>query len=46
VIDQVGGGLRHAPGATARAETATLATEGHELFMGAVGATQAQEAAG
>ena len=31
VIDQVGGGLPHAPGATARAETATLATEGHEL---------------
>ena len=46
VIDQVGGGLRHAPGATARAETATLATEGHELFMGTVGATQAQEAVG
>ena len=46
VIDQVGGGLRHAPGATARAEAATLATEGHELFMGTVGATQAQEAVG
>jgi hypothetical protein len=41
VSDQVGGGLRHAPGATARAETATLATQGHELFMGTVGATQA-----
>ncbi|MBA2591340.1 MAG: hypothetical protein H0U97_03380 [Gammaproteobacteria bacterium] len=46
MIDQVGGGLRHAPGATARAEAATLATEGHELFMGTVGATQAQEAVG
>jgi len=45
VIDQVGGGLRHAPGATARAEAATLATEGHELLMATVGATQAQEAA-
>jgi hypothetical protein len=41
VIDQVGGGLRHAPGATARTEAAPLATEGHELFMGTVGATQA-----
>ncbi len=41
VIDQVGGRLRHASGATARAEAATLATEGHELLMGAVGATQA-----
>jgi hypothetical protein len=41
VIDQVGGGLRHAPDATARAEAATLATEGHKLFMGTVGATQA-----
>jgi len=29
------------PGATARAEAATLATEGHELLMGTVGATQA-----
>jgi hypothetical protein len=46
VLDQVGGGLRHAPGATARTEAAPLATEGHELFMGAVGATQAQEAVG
>jgi hypothetical protein len=41
VIDQVGGRLRHAPGATARTEAAPLATEGHELFMGTVGATQA-----
>jgi hypothetical protein len=36
----------YAPGATARAEAATLATKGRELFMGTVGATQAQEAAG
>ena len=46
MIDQVGDGLHHAPGATARAEAATLATEGHELFMGTVGATQAQETVG
>ena len=46
VIDQVGGRLGHAPGATARTEAATLATEGHELFMGTVGVAQAQEAAG
>ena len=41
MIDQVGGGLRHAPGATPWAEAATLASEGHELFMGTIGATQA-----
>jgi len=29
VLDQVGSGFRHASGATARAEAATLATEGH-----------------
>jgi hypothetical protein len=46
VIDQVGGGLGHAPGATTRAEAATLATERNELFMGTVGATQVQEAVG
>ena len=42
VVHQVGGGLHHAPGATTRVEAATLATEGDELFMGTVGATQAQ----
>jgi hypothetical protein len=41
VIDQVGGRLRHAPGATARTEAAPLATKGHEPLMGAVGAAQA-----
>ena len=41
LIDQVGGRLRHAPGATARTEAAPLATKGHEPLMGAVGAAQA-----
>ena len=40
VINQAGARLCHAPGATARAEAATLTTEGHELFMGTVGATR------
>ena len=46
--DVIAGGRRSPPcaGATAQAEVATPATEGHELFMGTVGATQAQEAAG
>jgi hypothetical protein len=39
VINKVRGRLHHAPGATAGTETTPLATEGHELFMGAVGAT-------
>ncbi len=46
VIDQVGGGLGHAPGATARAEATLLTRKGDELLMGTVGATQAQEAVG
>jgi hypothetical protein len=46
LIDQVGGGLRHAPGAAGGTKSTPLAGKGHELFMGAVGATQAQEAVG
>jgi hypothetical protein len=42
----VGGRLCHAPGATTRAEPPPFATEGHELFIGTVGAAQAQKAVG
>ena len=42
----VGGGLRHAPGAAGGTKSTPLAGKGHELFMGAVGATQAQKAVG
>ena len=41
VIDQVGGGLRHAPGAAGGTKSTPLAGKGNELFMGTVGATQA-----
>jgi len=41
VIDQVGGGLGHAPGATPRAEATLLTRKGDELLMATVGATQA-----
>ncbi len=46
VIDQVRGRLCHAPGTATRAEPAPFATEGHELFMGTVGAAQAREGHG
>jgi hypothetical protein len=40
VIDQVGGRLGHAPGATARAEATLFTRKSDELFMTTVGATQ------
>jgi hypothetical protein len=46
VIDQVGGGLRHAPRTAGGAKSTLLTGEGDELLMGAVGATQAQKAVG
>ena len=46
VIDQVSGGLCHAPCTTGGAKTTPLTGEGHELFMGAVGAANAQDTMG
>ena len=44
VVDQVGGGLRHAPRAAGGAEPSALAAESHQLVVTAVTAAQAQEA--
>ena len=41
VIDQVGGCFRHASRSAGGAKATPLATEGHELLIGTVGATQA-----
>ena len=46
VIDQVGGCLRHAPGAAGGAKPPPLAGKGDELLMGPVCATQVQKAVG
>ena len=43
MLDEVGGGLRHASRATARAEAAALATERHQLLVPAGIALDAQE---
>ena len=43
MLDEVGGGFRHASRATARTEAAALATERHQLFMSAGIALDAQE---
>jgi len=45
VVDQMGGGVGHAPGGARRADAAALAGEGHELLVGAAGAADADEAA-
>jgi len=44
VVDQVRGGLRHAPRPARGAEPAPLATEGDQFVVAAIGAAQAQEA--
>ena len=44
VIDQMRGGLRHAPRPARGAEPAALATEGDQFVVAAIGAAQAQEA--
>jgi len=44
VVDQVRGGLRHAPRPARGAEPAALATERHELVVATIGAAQALEA--
>ena len=43
MVDQVGGRLCHAPGATGGANSAPLTGECHELLLGAVCAAQAQK---
>jgi hypothetical protein len=45
VIDEMCGGVGHAPSGAGRAETAALAREGHEPFPGAFRAGHADEAA-
>jgi len=44
MIDQLRGGLRHAPRSTRWAEPSALATERQQLVVPAVGTAQAQEA--
>ena len=44
VIDRVRSGLCHAPGAARRAKPASLAGEGDQLLMRALGAAQTQKA--
>jgi hypothetical protein len=46
MLDQVSGALCHAPRPTGRVKSAPLTGEGHALFMGALGAANAQEAMG
>jgi hypothetical protein len=43
VIDQVGGGFRHAPRAAGGAKAASLAGKRDQLLMGALGAAQAEK---
>ena len=44
MIDQMRGGLRHAPRPARGAEPAALATEGDQFVVAAIDAAQAQEA--
>ena len=46
MVDQVCGGLRHAPGAARGAKPTALAAESHQLVVSAVAAAQPQEAVG
>ena len=46
VIDQVGGGLDHAPGIARRADAAALAGEGHQEVVATLGTAGAGEAVG
>jgi len=46
VIDQVGSGLRHAPGVAGRANAAPLAGEGHQEIVAALPTTRPRTTAG
>ena len=46
VIDQVGGGLNHAPRTASGTKSALSTGKGHQLLIGAVCATQAQKTVG
>jgi hypothetical protein len=46
MIDEMGGGFRHASGATSRAKASAFTGERHEFFLGAVPTSQAQKPMG
>jgi hypothetical protein len=46
MIHEMGGGFCHASGTTAGAKPSPFTGEGHQLFMGAVSAPQAQKPMG